>query len=311
MLLAFFIALLILIVLALPWVIESRRTPMTDRYRRKAKGVFADLSRGQTHYQWHGPRSPRVLVMVHGLSSPSWVFDGLIRSLMRMNYRVLTYDLYGRGMSDAPRGAQSLEFHVEQLQELLNSLGARMPVTLVGYSMGGAIATAFAALEPDRIERLVLLAPAGIVYTPAPLNRFARDHGFLGSWVWGMFGARSLRRAAHDEQKVQDTIPDLHARIVTETRRRGYLPAILSSERHALTSSVEEAHREIGAMCIPTLAVFGEADPVIPLSAVGHLAEWNRNAYQHVLPGVGHGLVYTNTEDVLDALRDFLREVPG
>lgn len=125
------------LVVALPWIMEALRRPMNERARGDAPGAFAQLSAGNTHYQWHGPRSTRILVLVHGLSSPSWVFDGLIRGLLAMRYRVLSYDLYGRGFSDRPRDNQTLEFHARQLGELLDAVGVQVPVTLMGYSMGG------------------------------------------------------------------------------------------------------------------------------------------------------------------------------
>ena len=80
-------------------------------------------------------------------------------------------------------------------------------------------------------------------------------------------------------------ITDLPDRIRAELKRKGYLGAILSSERHALTESLADDHREIGAMFIPTLAIWGEADEVIPISGVGQLAIWNRQAHQEVIPG--------------------------
>ena len=306
--------LLLAVVLAaaiLPWILEARRTPMTDALRADAPGTFAELPDGLTHYQWHGPRSDRVVVLVHGLSSPAWVFDGLVRGLMRMDYRVLRYDLYGRGWSDRPGGAQTIEFHTRQLAALLDDLGLRMPVTLLGFSMGGAIAAAYAAAEPDRVERLILLAPAGITYTPPPLLRVAGKTGPFGTWLWRLFGGLALRRAAAADARQATVIEDLPKRIAVELGRRGYLRSILSSERHALGESSEAAHREIGAMYIPTLAIWGEADRVIPVSALGQLALWNRQAHQEVIPGAAHSLAYTAPDAVLDRIRDFLREVPN
>lgn len=299
-----------LFVVALPWLMERRRVPMDHRARGDATGEFAELSAGVTHYEWHGPRSDRVLVLVHGLSTPSWVFSGLISGLLMMRFRVLTYDLYGRGFSDRPRDDQTLEFHTRQLGELIDYVGIRGSVTLMGYSMGGAIASAFAAEEADRVDRLILLAPAGMSYAPSRLLATAGSSGRLGNWLWGLLGARQLKQSARADAKKPTVIPDLPKRIRQETRRRGYLRSILSSERHTLSQSLEAAHREIGAMYIPTLAIWGENDPVIPIASVGQLAEWNRGARQDVIDGAGHGLAYANPKEVLAVIREFLREVP-
>ncbi len=293
-----------------PWVAEAMRRPVSERMRGRAPGEFAALEGGVTHYKWHGSRSERVLVLVHGLTTPSWVFDGLIRGFLGMRYRVLTYDLYGRGHSDRAPGPQTLEFHTRQLGQLLNELGIQVPVTLLGYSMGAAIATRFAATESDRVERLILLAPAGMGYEPAKLLAVARVAGPFGDWLWGLVGPGMLRRGAKTDASGASVITDLPDRVGAELKRKGYLAAILSSERNALQESVADDHREISAMYIPTLAIWGEADEVIPISGVGQLAIWNRQAHQEVIPGAPHSLVYTRPTQVLEAMRAFLRDVP-
>ncbi len=300
----------LLLFVAAPFVFEALRRPMNDAARGGAPGQFAELSRGLTHYQWHGPKSDRILVMVHGLTTPSWVFSGLIRGLLMMRYRVLTYDLYGRGYSDRPDDHQTLGFHADQLSEVIEAAGIRVPVTLLGYSMGGAIATLFTAEEPDRVERLILLAPAGIRYTPSRLLTTARIWGKAGDWLWGLLGGVALRRNAAAEARAPTVIPDLADRMAREIDTKGYLRAVLSSERFALTETLEREHREIAAMYVPTLAIWAENDAVIPVSAVGELARWNRQARQEVIPGAAHSLAYTAPKEVLSAIRDFLREVP-
>lgn len=308
-----FLAALLLIagaVFAWPWVSEKMRRPVTERMRGRAPGDFAATEGGLTHYKWHGSRSERVLVLVPGLATPLWVFDGLIRGFLGMRYRVLTYDLYGRGYSDRAVGAQTLDFHARQLTQLLDELGIKVPVTLLGYSMGGAIATRFAATESDRVDRLILLAPAGMGYVPAMLLAVARVSGKFGDWLWGLVGPRVLTVDAENDANGASAISDLPDRMNAELKRRGYLAAILSSERHALQETVSDDHREIAAMYIPTLAIWGEADAVIPISGVGQLAVWNRQAHQEVIPGAPHSLVHTRPTQVLEVIRAFLRDVP-
>lgn len=300
----------LLVLALLPRFMEARRRPVDASLRDQAPGRFVALSQGHTHYQWSGPDRTHVIVLIHGLSSPSWVFAGIERGLVISGYRVLSYDLYGRGYSDSVAGAQTLGFHTRQLGELLDALGVDEPVSLLGYSMGGAIATRFAAEQPGRVDRLILLAPAGIAYTPGPLLRLAGKSGMFGSWLWGLFGGLSLRRAATRDAAAPTVIPNLADRIKAETRRKGYLPAILSSERHALQENLEAEHRKIAGLNIPTKAIWGEKDPVIPISAMGELARWNRQAHQDIISGAGHGLAHANPKEVLATFREFLHDIP-
>jgi len=304
------VAVVVLIVL-LPFALEALRRPMNDAHRANAPGAFAELSQGHTHYTWHGPRSDRVLVLIHGLSAPSWIFDGLIRGLLMMHYRVLTYDLYGRGYSDRVSAPQDLALFTTQLGELLDDLGVRQQATILGYSMGGAIATAFAAAEPERVERLILLAPAGMGYRPVGIVRFVREGGRFGDWLWGLIGSGFVRIAARRAVAEPTVLPDLPKRMRRELGNRGYLPALLSSERNALREELGPAHHEIAAMYIPTLAIWGEADPIIPITAMGQLAQWNRQARHEVIREAGHGLIHTHPKEVIGTIHGFLREVPN
>ena len=74
------------------------------RARADAPGRFALLSRGATHYQFLGLRGGPLAICVHGLSTPSFVFEALAAFLIGRGYRVLIYDHYGRGYSDRSKG---------------------------------------------------------------------------------------------------------------------------------------------------------------------------------------------------------------
>lgn len=303
------ILLIVAVLAALPWLTERRRLPMDKTARRSAPGHFVRLSDGETHYEWHGPARGPVLVLIHGLTTPSWVFAGLVRGLGMMGFRVLSYDLYGRGFSSRPTTPETRHFFIRQLRELLDVLGVDEPVALLGYSMGGAIATIFAAEEPTRVSRLILVAPAGIDYTPAPLLARARETGLLGDWLWGLLGAREVIRASRQPEGQPSAIPEIETLVRRETQTKGYLPAVLSAERHMLTEYLEDEHRALGHDFVPVLSVWGEEDGTIPLSSLGKLTEWNRGAYKVVIPGAGHGLVHTHPREILDALQEHLREV--
>lgn len=70
-------------------------------------------------------------------------------------YSVITFDLYGRGFSDAAGSPHTQNLFVSQLNELLLTLGVSSPVNLLGYSMGSVIAAAFATSYPDRVTMSV------------------------------------------------------------------------------------------------------------------------------------------------------------
>ena len=122
--------------IAIPLIIELTRPSMNSTERDTASGQFAQLSQGITHYEWFGPKRGPIVVCIHGLTTPSIVWGSLSKGLALMGCRVLTYDLYGRGYSDRPRGKQNEAFFTQQLNELLRHEDITDTISIVGYSMG-------------------------------------------------------------------------------------------------------------------------------------------------------------------------------
>lgn len=298
------------LVIATPFAIETFRRPMNESAREDAPGRFVTLSQGVTHYRWIGPARGPVVVCVHGLTTPSFVWEGLARRLSGQGYRVLIYDLYGRGYSDRPAGRQGRDFFLRQLDDLMAQQKVGDHVTLIGYSMGGAIAAAFASVHPERIRQLVLVAPAGMRISAGLSMRLIRDVPLLGDWLALAFFPFSHRRATEAERNLPSSVETIVDRQQAELRWRGFVPAVVSSLRGILSGTLEHDHRAIAQADVPVLAVWGREDAVIPISAMGTLAQWNRRAVHDVVEGAGHGLPYTHTDDLARAIRE-LGRAPG
>lgn len=292
------------LVAALPAMREARREGRTARLRAQAPGSFAALSQGLTHYDWLGPERGPVAVCVHGLTTPSYVWLGLARRLVAMGYRVLVYDLYGRGYSAAPRGLQTPGFHARQLSDLLEHEGVTEDITLIGYSMGGAIAAHWGAENAHRLRRVVLLAPAGMGHDFPRLLRFAVDWPLVGDWLFHMVYPTVMAQGLEEQRDLPSTVEDIVDLQLAELRRRGFLRSVLASLRGTLRRSAEDAHRVLQAAHVPVTAVWGREDRVIPLRAMGQLTQWNRDVRQVVVDGAGHGLPYTHADDVAKAIRE-------
>lgn len=300
------IAALAALVALLPFLAEAIRVPMSRARQARAPGRIAALPGGTTHFRWSGPATGPVAVCIHGLSTPSYIFAATERSLASLGYRVLCYDLYGRGFSSRKPGAQTADFFLAQLRYLLRSQDVAEPLTILGFSMGGQIAAAFAAEEGARIRGLILVAPSGLVRSRSAGQHPAWRAPLVGDWLARVAGGWALRRELVDNRNAATVIPDLEDRQAAETRTRGYLPALLSSRRHLLAFTATEDHRRIARAGIPVLAIWGTEDPVIPLSAMGRLAELNPDAHHEQIAGAGHNLLQTHPAQVAEALRRFL-----
>jgi pimeloyl-ACP methyl ester carboxylesterase len=291
----------------LPWLAESRRHAV-DVFRDKAPGRFAKLSQGVTHYQWLGGVRGPVVVCIHGLTTPSPVWYAIAGGLAKLGYIVLVYDLYGRGFSDAPRGEQDGEFFATQLADLLDHQGLTEDVTLMGYSMGGSIATHFAAAHPNRVRRLILLASGGMWFREDKVTEASRRMSLLGDWLHAVVGARRDRQRLRRQLGQVFDVEGIIELQLAEYQSRGFLRSVLSSRRHILNDFQEDQHRTIGRDGIPVIGIWAERDEVIPLKSLGTLTQWNRSVRQEVISEADHRVGYTHAAQVVKVLRDVLHE---
>lgn len=303
--------LLVLAIAAAPFAVEHYRPAMTDGRRGSAPGQFAELPQGVTHYHLSGPPEGPLVVCVHGLTTPSFVWAPLTEGLITLGFRVLVYDHYGRGFSDRPVGLQDKGFFNTQLTDLLSHLEIEEPFHLIGYSMGGAVAAGFAATYPARVRRVVLLASAGMSIAETPLLKVIRDRGVIGKWLVLAAYPRQLRRGIHAESVLPGARPEIAEGQLDQLTFQGFIPAVLSSLRGILRRPMEGEHMTLRRCTIPVLAIWGADDDVIPPSAMGQLAAWNREVRHEVIEDAGHGLPYTHCDEVLAHLKDFLPAPEG
>ena len=298
----FVLVLILMAIFALPFVLERKKPAVSNEQRRASDYRFAQLSNGVTAYRWHGGARGPVIVAVHGLTTPSAVWDELIPHLTGMGYRVVTYDLYGRGLSDTPQGRQTAAFFQRQLRELLDYLKLEQDVTLMGYSMGGAIVTGFSATYRYRVDRIILVASAGIKLNETLFERVCRSVPGLGDWLGHLFLPGRLRNGLRGSKLPIETKTLLEHQV----SQRGYISSVLSSRRYQLSDQQRSEHRVLQREQVQVLAIWGDQDDIIPIVALGQLSQWNRNAQQDVIKGAGHELLATHTDEVFASIRSLL-----
>ncbi len=280
------------------WFLADATQTELSAVRKAANPRLVTLPAGVTRADWHGDVDGPVLVCIHGLSTASHVWGPLVPLLVDQGYRVLTYDLFGRGLSDRVPGPQTREFFLRQFRQLLEAEGVEGPVTLVGYSMGGQIAAARAVEAPDHVARLILLAPAGLGFTPGRIVQLATEIPVLGDWVQAVVcpvvQQWNLMRATGTSPEVDAVL----AETAKDLRVDGTMAGLLSSQRNLLSEGMIEDHRSVARSGVPLVVLWGEVDAVIPACAMGRLAQINRTAIQHQVAGAGHALPYTHAAEV-------------
>lgn len=123
-----------------------------------------------THYSvhnWDRISLSTPTICLHGLNGSRLLFSDLL-SIVEHHYRNLPFlalDLYGHGLSSCPSKTYNLDLFVAQIERLLTHVGIPVSkkINILGFSLGGAVAVGFSKKFPDRIEKLVLISPAGFV----------------------------------------------------------------------------------------------------------------------------------------------------
>ncbi|KAI1661364.1 alpha/beta-hydrolase [Daldinia decipiens] len=115
-----------------------------------------------------GPEDGRKVLFLHGISTSCMTLKGIAVPLAEKGCRVMLFDLFGRGFSDAPADVPyDTRLFVTQILLVLASSPLSWTgengLSIIGYSLGGGIAANFAATFPHMVESLVLLAPAGLI----------------------------------------------------------------------------------------------------------------------------------------------------
>ena len=109
------------------------------------------LSDGITSYKDIGDKNSEVIVLVHGATFGSLAYEEYVNVFVDNNYRVITYDQYGRGYSDRVHSNVSIELMEKQLKELIEHCEAEN-VILYGVSFGAAVAAKYASNNLENVS---------------------------------------------------------------------------------------------------------------------------------------------------------------
>ncbi|RUO18470.1 hypothetical protein CWE08_11155 [Aliidiomarina iranensis] len=258
------LVLLLLAVLAYVFIAHQKNFVESQRLnvetRAQAPGDFVELTDGYTHYQIAGPENAPVVVLVHGFSIPMAIWGGTYRALESAGYRVLRYDLFGRGYSDRPRVQYTGAVFEKQLIELLDALDIQEPVVLAGLSMGGAVVMRTAANHPQRVAGNILIAPLHQPLQPPPMPERIGYYMLSGFYVPTIQQSIAAPYLSEEDSAAMQTAYD------AQLTFRGFTQALTSSFYAFTTENHPAYYRTTKEQRQPTLLIWGTQDAVVPYS---------------------------------------------
>ncbi|HEY2773309.1 MAG TPA: alpha/beta hydrolase [Candidatus Binatia bacterium] len=299
---------IVAVIAAVPWIVGGESKTLDDDARRGAPGDFVRLEDGYTFYSLEGPAPAEVVVFVHGLNSPSYIWGDLVQMLRDNGYRTLVYDLYGRGWSDRPWTDYDLDLFDRQLGGLLRSLGLGGKVHLVGLSMGGIISSEFTLRHPDAVASLTMVDPGGFRIA-VPGGSHLLTMPIVGDWLIQVIGERVLMAGQAAVVHDKSLVPGLLERFRPQLEFAGYKRAFLSTLRHVPLSDFTARYRELAASPVPIEIFWGRQDEVAPASGADVAATLIPKATIQLIDDAGHLSHYEKPKEVGQALLRFLADV--
>ncbi len=280
---------------------------LNEATRAQLGGTYVKLSDGVTHYELLGPKDTPVVVLVHGATIPMWVWDPQIEAFTTAGFQLLRYDMYGRGYSDRPDTDYNRALYRRQLLDLLNNLGLKEPVDLVGMSLGGAIVTDFTANYPERVQRLVLIAPL--------VNSVSKDTSIkmlripiLGDFLMRMVATKTVTKRANSLIKGMDRADKYSQLLYEQITYKGFERAALSMFRGDAMRDYREAYRTVGKQNREVMLIWGTEDTDISRERIDEVINAIPNIQVHILEGIGHQVNLEKSDRLNRLVLDFLKQ---
>lgn len=263
-----------------------------------------------------GPADGQPVVLIHGMASDGDTWDRAVGPLSEHGLRVFTVDLLGHGRSDKPDRPYDLDDYAGQLDEFFGAAGLES-ATLVGHSLGAAIAVHHGYHYAHRLDRLVLVSAGGLGREVHPVLRAASTSLAEPVLDWAMRPGMRRFYASPRLHRLLRLTPD---NLVNLSRAGRALStpegraAFLASVRGVIEPGGQRGcfmEMDYLAEHVPTLVVHTERDGVIP---VAHA----RAAHAHlpgsrllIFPGGGHEPHRRNAREFAGAVADLVRSTPS
>ena len=253
-----FLAVLAAIFLAILYFKGNKeKKELTDVERKDTGGQYIKLSAGITHYELAGPDTGKVVILVHGFSVPYYIWDGTFEFLVKQGFRVLRYDMYGRGYSDRPDVIYNRVLYQTQLTDLITKLHLKGPVNLAGISFGGGVITDFSATHPDLVQKVILIDPVYPFKVPSPPLFFTKYY-----------------MATHADEQANGQLSDFKypqrhpgwvSRYTVQMQYKGFRNA-LASTRYNYVYKGREMNKRLNDAGKQVLLIWGKEDHTVPFN---------------------------------------------
>jgi pimeloyl-ACP methyl ester carboxylesterase len=248
-------------------------------------------------YVRRGEGEPVVLIMGLGADLGAW--EPHVAAWHR-SFACYAVDNRGAGDSDRPAGPYSTTQLADDYAGLIRSLGLRS-VSVVGVSMGGAIAQELALRHPELVSRLVLVS------SWAKVDGFTEDAFIELAEARGVLSSEAFTRTL--QLKIwASTHYNAHRRELTAARLEKPATSVESFRAQAQACIDHDSSDRLGDLRIPVLVTAGDMDAFVPVDLQRQLAMSIPEASFRVFEGAGHAHHWERLDEFNSVIEGWLRE---
>ena len=238
-------------------------------------GYFSLLSKGYTYYEYNNLSQDEIIVLIHGFSVPSYIWDETYYESIKRGYSVLRMDLFGRGYSDNPYVLYNDELYANQVLELLDELKIDKKINLVGLSNGGRVISKVAENNSDRIKRLIYVSPAGFHNYKLKPDTSGVAEIEIASFISNRY--KTIAKGQLDDFKEPSKFQGWDTKYEELLKYKGFARALISTTKNNYL--LDTINQKLGRSDLPQYAIWGDHDKVLPLNQV-------RNKITSIMPNL-------------------------
>jgi len=268
-------------------------------------GLHIDIDGVRLHYLDRGQGRP--VLLIHGFRGSAYDFEVSISKRLARHCRVIAFDRPGHGYSASlPDDQHSLFFEAKQLHAAALLLGLERPL-LVGYSLGGAVAMAYADAYPGDVAGVITIAGHVMPYRVhlGPLAYIAKSPliaGVLSNTllvpVGRMLGRSILKRACYPQP-----VPPSYSRATVSMALRPRTFRYAPAELRQSAGELRELAQRYGSLPVPVTVISGHQDTFSGTKEARYFHERLADSTLVVVPDGGHALHATHPDVVVAAVR--------
>jgi pimeloyl-ACP methyl ester carboxylesterase len=279
-----------------------------------AASRYVDLPNGvRMHYRDEGQPNGPPLLLIHGFSASLHTWEPWVQRLGD-DYRVISIDLPGHGLTRAPAGYQaSIEAFRDAVHEFVTQQGIEH-FALAGSSMGGNVAWEYALAHPERVDALILVDASGWEDTRAEAAEDPEVFKLLRNPVLGpllrdLDNTRLIRQGLEasfaDASLVDDAMVERYSLLSRAPGHRDILLQMTLGFRARHYATPER----LAALDMPTLILSGDTDRLVPPAHAQQFHDAIRGSQLVIFEATGHIPQEERPDESADAVREFMHPI--